>query len=79
MSTGKDEQAVAYFLESAERGEYTSVCMYNAALCEIRLEDHMAAAAYLQASIDAGDDENAVTEAKELLDQVKEYLDEQPE
>ena len=79
MSVGKDEQAVEYFLESAERGEYTSVCMYNAALCEIRLEDHLTAAAYLQASIDAGDDENAVTEAKELLDQVKEYLDEQPE
>ena len=76
MSTGKDEQAVEYFLDSAQRGEYASVCMYNAALCAIRLEDYQAAAQHLQAAIDANDDEEAVKEAKELLVQVRNYRNE---
>lgn len=78
MSTGDNEKATAYFLRSAQRDEYASICLYNAALCFLQLEDYESAKQQLEAAIEAGDDEEAVSEAKTLLVQVKNYIQAHP-
>lgn len=74
MSSGEHEKAAAYFLQSAQRNEYPSICLYNAALCFIQLEDYQSAEIQLAEAIEAGDDEEAVSEAKSLLAEVRAYL-----
>lgn len=71
MSIGENEKAAAYFEESARRGEYASICLYDSALCYVQLEDFEAAQKALEAAIEANDDETAVTEARDLLQQIR--------
>lgn len=74
MSCENAAEAVDYLLASAERGEYRSVCYYNAALCHMDLGDYQTAKWELDDAIQAADDERAVQEAYRMLDEIRFYL-----
>lgn len=75
MTLGHLEEAIRHFEASAARGEHASVCLYNAALCEIELERYEAAEAALETAIEKNDSPEAVQEAAALLETLREYTD----
>lgn len=74
MSCERAEEAVEYLLTSAKRGEYSSVCYYNSALCHMDMGEYQKAFNELNSAIRASDDATAVQEAIKMRDKIKFYL-----
>ena len=67
LAQGEIEAAIAYFTDSAERGESITQSLYDRAVCYLALENIEEAAADLRTVIERGDEQELSAKAEELL------------